>query len=131
MGGRGGKSGGIGGGGSADGVITSGAARTIETTAISSTWGGTRYKDTVLEATTDGKGNLTFDYATPVSRTKLAKTNKTTYVTYEVKAGAVNGQMFNVNLSKAKSVSGQTYDMRSDLKKLGFKWNGASKKWVR
>lgn len=60
MGGRGGTSG-VRGGGSADGVIMSGATRTIETVYREARgWQKSYYKDEVLEATTDGKGNVTF-----------------------------------------------------------------------
>ena len=63
MGGRGGASG-TRGGGSADGVIMSGATRTIETVYREARgWQKSYYKDEVLEATTDGKGNVTFSYA--------------------------------------------------------------------
>ena len=70
--------------------------------------GITGYKDEILEAKADKYGNVTFEYATPKEREKLAKTNKTEYVTYEVSHGAINGEIFGVNLDKASSVSGQT-----------------------
>lgn len=93
--------------------------------------GYTGYKDEVLEAKADKNGNVTFEYATPKKREKTAKTNRTEYVTFEVSHGAVNGSIFGVNLNKATSVSGQTYGMRDELKKNGFKWDGKGKKWVK
>nr|DAG81545.1 MAG TPA: hypothetical protein [Caudoviricetes sp.] len=30
-----------------------------------------------------------------------------------------------------KSVSGQTYNLRSEVKDRGFKWDGKTKSWVR
>lgn len=131
MGGRGGTSG-VRGGGSADGVIQSGAKRTIETTYIESRgFSPSRYKDEVLEATTDGKGNVTFSYAKAESYTKTAKTNKTNYVTYKLNAGAVNGETFNIDWSKVNSISGQTYNLRSAAKSAGLSWDSAEKKWKR
>lgn len=131
MGGRGGTSG-VRGGGSADGVIQSGSTRTIETTYIESRgFMPSRYKDEVLEATTDGKGNVTFSYAKADSYTKTAKTNKTNYVTYKLNAGAVNGETFNIDWSKVNSISGQTYNLRSAAKSAGLSWDSAEKKWKR
>lgn len=93
--------------------------------------GITGYKDEILEAKADKNGNVTFEYATPKARDKTAKTNKTEYVTYEVSHGAINGEIFGVNLDKANSVSGQTYNLREELKKKGFKWDGKKKEWVK
>ena len=131
MGGRGGTSG-ISGGGSADGVITSGATRTIETVYREARgWQKSYYKDEVLEATTDGKGNVTFSYAKADSYEKTAKTNRTNYVTYTLNAGAVNGETFNIDWSKVNSISGQTYNLRDAAKSAGLKWDSAEKKWKR
>lgn len=131
MGGRGGSSG-IQKRGSADGTIISGEARTIETVYMESRgWKKGYYKDEVLEATTDGNGNLTFSYATADKYEKHAKTNVTNYVTYTVKAGAVNGKTFNIDWSKVNSISGQTYNLKQEAKDNGFSWDSAEKKWKR
>lgn len=131
MGGRGGTSG-VRGGGSADGVIMSGAKRTIETVYREARgWQKSYYKDEVLEANTDGKGNVTFSYAKADSYEKTAKTNRTNYVTYTLKAGAVNGETFNIDWSKVNSISGQTYNLRDAAKSAGLKWDSAEKKWKR
>ena len=131
MGGRGSSSG-VRGGGSADGVITSGSTRTIETVYREARgWQKSYYKDEVLEATTDGKGNVTFSYAKADSYEKTAKTNRTNYVTYTLKAGAVNGETFNIDWSKVNSISGQTYNLRDAAKSAGLKWDSAEKKWKR
>ena len=131
MGGRGGKSG-TRGGGSADGVIMSGATRTVETVYREARgWQKSYYKDEVLEANTDGKGNVTFSYAKADSFEKTAKTNRTNYVTYTLKAGAVNGETFNVDWSKVNSISGQTYSLRSAAKNAGLSWDSTEKKWKR
>lgn len=131
MGSRGSSSG-VRGGGSADGVIVPGEARTIKTIYREARgWHSSYYKDEVLEATTDGKGNVTFSYAKADSYEKTAKTNLTNYVTYTLQAGAVNGQTFNIDWSKVKSISGQTYKLREAAKAAGLKWDNTNKKWVR
>lgn len=131
MGGRGGKSG-ILSKGSADGTIISNETRTIETIYIEGRgFVRGRYKNEVLEATTDGFGNLTFNYATADSYEKSAKTNKTNYVTYTLKAGAVDGQTFNIDWNKVNSVSGNTYSLRKEAKEAGLSWDEKEKKWKR
>ena len=131
MGGRGGASGARG-GGSADGVIMSGATRKIETVYREARgYQSSYYKDEVLEATTDGNGNVTFSYAKADSYEKTAKTNRTNYVTYTLKAGAVNGETFNIDWSKVNSISGQTYSLRSAAKSAGLSWDSTEKKWKR
>ena len=131
MGGRGGASG-VRSGGSSDGVIMSGATRTIETVYREARgWQKSYYKDEVLEAITDGKGNVTFSYAKADSFEKTAKTNRTNYVTYTLKAGSVNGETFNIDWSKVNSISGQTYNLRDAAKSAGLKWDSTEKKWKR
>ena len=124
MGGRGGSGGG--------GAIVAGKPQTITTTYYSSrSIGGSRFKNEVLEATSDKKGNVTFSYATPTFNGPPAKTNKTQDVTYKVKAGAVDGETFGIIWSKVNSISGQTYSLRSAAKAAGLKWDGATKTWRR
>ena len=131
MGGRGGKSG-ILSKGSADGTIISNETRTIETVYREARgYQNSYYKDEVLEATTDGKGNLTVSYAKADSFEKTAKTNRTNYVTYNIKAGAVNGETFNIDWSKVNSISGQTYSLKREAKEAGLSWDSAEKKWKR
>ena len=65
------------------------------------------------------------------SREKTAKTNRTQYVTFKLKAGAENGDVFGINWDNVKSVSGQTYDLRSEIKDRGFRWDGKNKRWVK
>ena len=124
MGGRGGSGGG--------GAIVAGTPQTITTTYYSSrSIGGSRFKNEVLEATADKKGNVTFSYATPTFSGPSAKTNKTQDVTYKVKAGAVDGKTFGINWSKVNSISGQTYSLRAAAKAAGLKWDGPTKTWRR
>ena len=124
MGGRGGSGGG--------GAIVAGKPQTITTTYYSSrSMGGSRFKNEVLEATADKKGNVTFSHATPTFSGPSAKTNKTQDVTYKVKAGAVDGKTFGINWSKVNSISGQTYSLRDAAKAAGLKWDGSTKTWRR
>lgn len=60
---------------------------------------------------------------------KTSSSNRTQYLTYKLKAGANDGEVFGVNWNNVKSVSGQTYDLRSELKDRGFRWDG--KKWIK
>jgi hypothetical protein len=94
-------------------------------------WSSSRFSDEVLEAATDGKGNLTFTYASGGTFEKTAKTNRTNYVTYKIAAGAVNGTTFNVNWDKVNSISGQTYNLRQAAKEHGLSWDSAKKIWRR
>ena len=131
MGGRGSTSG-MSGGGSNSVIDSKAKTRTIETEyKKGSGFGGGYYKSEVLEAVENGKGNLKFLYATPEKREQTAKTNKTQYLTYKLKAGAENGETFGINWDNVKSVSGQTYNLRSEVKDRGFKWDGKTKSWIR
>lgn len=127
FGGHGGSSGMSGG----SGVIDRGAKeRTIETIYREARgYSSGYYKSDILEATDAGNGELAFVYATPAERDKTAKSNRTQYLTYKLKAGAEDGDVFGVNWNKVKSVSGQTYGLRTTLKDKGFKWDGKEKKW--
>ena len=119
-------------GGSKDGTILGGAKKQVEARYIEGRgWQRGRYDTEVLEATTDGKGNLTFEYAQPDTKEKTAKTNKTNYLTYNVQAGAVDGKSFGINWDKVQSISGQTYNMRPEAKAHGLTWDGATKSWKR
>lgn len=119
-------------GGSKDGTILGGAKKQVEARYIEGRgWQRGRYDTEVLEATTDGKGNLTFEYAQPDTKEKTAKTNKTNYLTYNVQAGAVDGKSFGINWDKVQSISGQTYNMRAEAKAHGLTWDGATKSWKR
>lgn len=121
-----------GGGVSKDGALTLNNPKTVETTFFEARgWSGSRYSDEILEATTDGNGNLTFSYATGGTFEKTAKTNRTNYVTYKIDAGAVNGTTFNVNWDKVNSISGQTYNLRQAAKEHGLSWDSAKKMWRR
>lgn len=136
MGGRGSGgasvAGGIARGGSKDGTILGGKPREIESyyreaRGLSQSY----HKDEILEARTDGNGNLTFSYAKADSYEKTAKTNRTVNTKYTLQAGAINGETFGINWDKVQSISGQTYNLRKAAKDAGLKWDGDRKMWRR
>ena len=141
FGGRGGFGGGAGGGSgrgsakektSSDGAISY-SDRTLKAERIT----GYGNSGTVLEAKTDGKGNLTLEYATPTGYRQ--QNSKTSYAQYEIKAGITdlneNGKWrdgitsVNINWDKVKTVSGKTYGTQRLMRENGFTWNGTKKIW--
>lgn len=74
-------------------------------------------------------GHLQLGYAQPIERYKLAKTNKTNYVTYKLEHGMVDGESHGINWNAVKSVSGQTYGIKEQLKKMGYRWNRDQQRW--
>lgn len=120
------------GNGSADGALKDSPVREIEGTYREARgWSPSYYKEEILEATTDGNGNLTFDYATPVKREKTAKTNRSVDLIYEIAHGAVDGRTFGINWDKVQSIQGQTYKLREEAKAHGLKWDRERKIWAR
>lgn len=114
------------------GVFSSSVPQKIETIYMEQRgYSSSYYKDEVLEATADKDGNVVFSYAKGGSYEKGAKTNRTNYVTFDLIAGAVNGETFNIDWSKVNSISGQTYSLRSAARAAGLKWDREAKRWVR
>ena len=113
----------------------------------------------VLNATSDGNGNITLDYARADDFYQQNK--RTKYGLYELKTGITNandihasrldnatygrgtGKSSNVksensygdvrsvgiDWDKVKSVSGKTFNIKDMLKHKGFKWNSSEKNW--
>lgn len=131
MGGRGGS-----GGFSSSALDPKAKTVTIETYYRRSGRFGSHYGDSVLEAKQTSDGNIVFSYADANFSNDRQKAN-TQDVTFEIKHGAVthfnNGrtQFYGINWDKVKSVSGQTYDIKSYIKDKGFKWDRENKRWVR
>ena len=93
---------------------------------------GTTYKPEVLEAVTDGKGNLTFTHAYPINSVKpSAKTNKTAEAIFEITHGAIDGDTVGIDWSKVNSISGRTFSLRQEAKANGLKWEPKRKVWRR
>lgn len=118
--------------GSPDGVFPSDKTTTIEVGFRDrrSRGGGFSYDQEVLEATTDGSGNVTFEYARGGDYEKR-KTNIKGTATFELKAGAVDGETFNIDWSKVNSVSGKTYSVKEQARAAGLRWDGNTKTWRR
>lgn len=117
---------------SKDGTLIEGNPRTIKSYFRESRGYSPGYHgDEILEATTDGNGNITFRYAKADSYEKTAKTNRTVNTEYTIQAGAVNGEPFNIVWEKVKSIQGQTYSLRDVAKKNGMIWDGKKKRWVK
>lgn len=102
--------------------------------------GGNSYgsQAVVLEATTDGNGNLTLEYAQPVGYRQ--QNSKTSYAQYELKAGLTDRsptgkttefRSNNIDWDKVKTVSGKTYGTQYFMRQQGFSWDSAEKKWKR
>ena len=89
------------------------------------------YEDEVLEAETDGAGNVTFYKADGEFEGEWNDGNRRKKVTYNLQAGAINGATFNIDWDKVKSISGNTYPVKDAAKKAGLKWNRDTKRWER
>lgn len=93
------------------------------------------YGDTVMTAKETSAGNLAFEYA----KAEFSHDNKpnanTKDVTFSLQHGFVwhnkDKKFYGINWDNVKSVSGKTYGFNDELKKLGFKWNGDTKSWVK
>lgn len=133
MGGRGGSS-----GLSSGGVIDKGAKiqEVIGESRGKLSYNGQRFpaskKDEILEAKGSGTGSLQLDYAEPY-KTEYKNTSGMWIRkdTYKLKAGSDNGKFFGINWDNVKEVYGKTYNIKDELKKRGFKWNGARKAWTK
>ena len=117
--------------------------------------------DDVLQAKSDGNGNITLGYAT--ADDYYNKNSKHKYAVYDLRCGITNaGDIKNnssnipdafqsktskykpeneetnygvrsvgIDWDKVNSVSGNTYVVKPLLKKKGFKWNPSGKNWVK
>lgn len=100
----------------------------LETENRKSKSSGDRWKRTILEATSDGNGNVTLSYATPYAYEH--PNNNTTIAKYRIDSGIDDGWMHNLDLSKARSVSGQTFSVKDLIKENGFRWDRDNKRWI-
>ena len=115
----------------------------------------------VLEAKSDGNGNITLGYAT--ADDYYNKNSKHKYAVYALKCGITNTSdigndsskipdafqnktskykpenedskygisSVGIDWNKVNSVSGNTYNIKALLKNKGFKWNSTGKNWVK
>lgn len=131
MGGRGGSGGRLGGSGrNNSGVFSRVEPLTVKTRYIEGRgWTRGRYTDTVLQAVDKGNGDVELTYATADSFEKTAKTNRTNDVTFTLTHGFVNDDPHGLNFEKISSFSGQTYQVKNELKRRGYKFRNG--KWVK
>ena len=129
MGGRGSASGLSGGGGALD--------QNAKTVTISTYYrrSGHYFGENVYQIREEAPGHITIGRAQPYFVGNNSKAN-TQDVEYYIKHGAElygkgNVEWHGVNWNKVKSVSGQTYDLKHDIKSKGFRWNSENKSWVR
>lgn len=88
------------------------------------------YSKEVLKATVDSEGNVTLDYVKGSYSGDYGDLKQTVY--YSIKAGFVDGEPVNMDLSKASSISGKsTYSVREAAKQAGMTWNGKANAYLR
>lgn len=87
----------------------------------------------VAEAKSDGKGNLTMDYASADSYRE--KNSKTKYAQYTIQNGITNlasdsdVKSVGINWDAVQTVSGKTYGAQKLLREKGFTWDANFKVW--
>lgn len=87
------------------------------------------YSKEVLKATVDSEGNVTLDYAKGSYSGDYGDLKQT--VDYSIKAGFVDGEPVNMDLSKASSISGKsTYSVREAAKQAGMTWNSKANAYL-
>ena len=112
------------------GVVLSDTKTTVTATATKKNKkASTQYDKEVLSAEVDANGDVLLDYAKgwysgyygdPIQE-----------VDYTIKSGFVDGTPINMDLSKAKSISGRgTYSAREAAKEAGMTWNGGVNAWL-
>lgn len=89
-------------------------------------------KASALNATSDGNGNITLNYANAVDYTE--RNSKTTDMRYEVKTGfTISGRgevkSTGIDFDNVKEISGRTYGIGDLVKQHGFKWDRDKKVW--
>lgn len=85
------------------------------------------YGTSVLEARETSDGNISFAYAEADFVDGYSKAN-TQNVVFRIKHGAEKHNntihFHGIDWDNVKSVSGKTYDIKSELSSMGFRWDG-------
>ena len=96
---------------------------------------GNTWKYTTSEATEVGEGHISFGKP---SESSTDQVNRNTVVaTHTIKAGLYNEpgsrsiKSHNINWDKVNRVSGDTFDIKEELKSRGFRFEGSTKNWVK
>ena len=87
------------------------------------------YDRQVYTADVDSNGNVKLDYAKAEYFGNYG--DMTQNVQYKIKAGVVDGEIVNLDLSKATTIKGHTYDIKEQAKEAGMVWNPRSDSWVK
>lgn len=120
------------GNGSRDGVLVDAKPQEFTAQYTKTAYGGMSSWDReVLAASTDDYGNLTFSRAQATKYTPNPNNKNKSYGDFTVTHGAYEGRLLGVDLSKAKTVTGQTYSIKEQLKKAGFRWSQDTKGWTK
>lgn len=111
-----------------NGVVQSAAKTTVEATVRKRKRSSPEFDKTVLEAKVDSDGNIILDYAKGNYSGNYGDKYQT--VTYHIQSGFVDGEPVNLDLSKAKTISGKTYDARLAAKAAGMTWNSTYSMYI-
>lgn len=112
------------------GVVLSDTKTTVTATATKKNKKtSTQYDKDVLSTKVTGNGDIILDYAKGDYSGNYGDEVQT--VTYSIQSGFVDGKPINMDLSKAKSISGRgTYSAREAAKEAGMTWNGGLNAWL-
>ena len=89
----------------------------------------TTYDKTVLNADVDSNGNVMLKYASGEYSGNYG--DEVQNVKYKIKAGFVDNTPVNLDLTKASSISGNTYGIKDVAKSAGMTWNNETNSWVK
>ena len=91
------------------------------------------YAEHVLEASSDENGNVTLDYA--YTKDFASQSKNISIATFHLDHGIYTygreTRSHGIDLSKAKSASGRTWDVQKYLEDNGFRWDRSSRRYVR
>ena len=93
------------------------------------------YADTIYKVTAGENGEIIFNksYGKQIggSRNLPLTEHEDMKAYYIVMKNENEPVQRGINWNNVKSVSGKVYDIKDDLKRRGFKWNGDTKRWER
>ena len=89
----------------------------------------TTYDKTVLNADVDSNGNVMLKYASGEYSGNYG--DEVQNVKYKIKAGFIDNTPVNLDLTKASSISGNTYGIKDAAKSAGMTWNQETNSWVK
>lgn len=123
-------------GGNKNSALVKNAERvTINTYHIAKSSMGPHYGYTVVEAQESSEGNISLSYAKAYFKKDRGNAN-TQNVVFEFKHGIAESrkgqaESYGINWDNVKSITGQTYEVKDYIRKKGFKWDNATKRWIK